>query len=59
MEQTTTPKTKGGARPNCGRKPLSDKKVQLYVFVRQSKIDKLGGKEATLKKLNKAIGNQL
>lgn len=49
--------TLGGARANCGRKPIADKKIQLYVFVRQSKIDKLGGKEATLFKLNKAIGN--
>ena len=59
MEQTTQSKGKGGARPNCGRKPLSDKKVQLYVFVRQSKIDKLGGKDAALRKLNKAIGNPI
>lgn len=36
----------GGRRSNSGRKPVADKKVQLYVFVHQSKIDKLDGKDA-------------
>jgi len=42
--------TRGGARPNCGRKPLQDKKQLLPIYIETSVINKLGGKkEAKLK----------
>ncbi len=30
-------------KSNRGRKPISDKKVQVSLYIRQSKIDKFGG----------------
>jgi hypothetical protein len=30
-------------KSNAGRKPISDKKVQVSLYIRQSKIDKFGG----------------
>jgi len=32
----------GGARANAGRKPVSDKKVTVTIYPRQSRIDKIG-----------------
>jgi hypothetical protein len=32
-------------KSNRGRKPISDKKVQVSLYIRQSKIDKFGGIE--------------
>jgi hypothetical protein len=46
---------RGGARPNAGRKPIKDKKMQLYVYVRQSKIDLHGGKDELKQKIHKLI----
>ncbi len=56
MYTETQPKTQGGARANCGRKPIADKKVQLYVFVRQSRLEKLGGKDEAKRLMNRALG---
>ena len=36
-------KTSGGKRKNAGRKPVSDKKIQVSFYIEQSKIDKMGG----------------
>lgn len=33
----------------AGRKPIADKKVVVTLFIRQSEIDKRGGKEALQK----------
>jgi len=30
-------------KSKAGRKPISDKKVQVSLYIRQSKIDKFGG----------------
>ncbi len=38
-------------KSNAGRKPISDKKVQVSLYIRQSKIDKFGG----IEKLKAAI----
>ena len=32
-------------KSRAGRKPISDKKVQVSLYIRQSKIDKFGGIE--------------
>jgi hypothetical protein len=32
-------------KSNAGRKPISDKKIQVSLYIRQSKIDKFGGIE--------------
>jgi hypothetical protein len=37
--------TRGGPRPNSGRKPVTDKKVPLTIYVRESTLNRLG-KEA-------------
>ena len=36
-------KKHGGNRKNSGRKPVSDKKGQVSLYIEQSKIKKLGG----------------
>lgn len=33
---------KGGKREGAGAKPISDKKVQMTIYVRESKVEKLG-----------------
>jgi hypothetical protein len=33
-------------KSNRGRKPISDKKVQVSLYIRQSRIDKFGGIDA-------------
>lgn len=37
--------THGGARQGSGRKPVSDPVIQLAVYVRTSRIKKMGGKK--------------
>jgi hypothetical protein len=32
-------------KSNAGRKPVSDKKIQVSLYIRQSKIEKFGGNE--------------
>jgi len=42
--KTTIKKDKrGGNRINSGRKPVSDKKKQVCIYIEQSIIDKVGG----------------
>ena len=41
----------GGKRKGAGRKPCSDKKIQIKVGVEQSKIDKAGGVKALQKEM--------
>lgn len=36
-------KTRGGARANSGRAKVEDKKVPLTLYIRQSRIDAMGG----------------
>lgn len=36
-------KRRGGPRANAGRKPVSDKKVALYLYVPESIINGYGG----------------
>mgnify|MGYP000883810488 CR=1 FL=1 len=40
-----TAKNKVVKKSKAGRKPISDKKVQVSLYIRQSKIDKFGGIE--------------
>jgi hypothetical protein len=44
-------KTSGGKRKNAGRKPVSDKKVQVAFYIEGSKIEKLGGLDAFKEKI--------
>lgn len=39
-------KTRGGKRPNAGRKTVPDKKVSLFIYVPGSYIEALGDTEA-------------
>lgn len=34
---------RGGKRPGAGRKPSTDKKIKVDLYIRQSKIDSVGG----------------
>jgi hypothetical protein len=43
--------THGGKRKTSGRKPVSDKKVQVSFYIEQSKIQKLGGLDAFKEKI--------
>lgn len=47
--------TWGGPRSNAGRKKILDKKKQVYLFLRQSEIDYLGGLESVQKIMGEAI----
>jgi len=55
MSESPKKSNKGGKRSNCGRKPVADKKVQLWLFIRQSVIEKHGGKELLRAKLLQQI----
>lgn len=46
----------GGKRANAGRKKLKDKKRQLSMYVRESKIEEYGGEDPILKHLYKSVG---
>lgn len=48
MEQT---KTRGGARINAGRKKSANPKSPLAIYVENSIIERMGGKEEAKKKL--------
>lgn len=47
-------------KAKSGRKalPKSDKKIQLYLYVEQGKVDKLGGKEAVHEMLYQYINKK-
>ena len=47
--------TRGGKRKNSGRKPVSDKKVQVSLYVEESKIKKHGGADALKAKIYKYV----
>lgn len=40
-------KTHGGKRSNAGRKPLTDKKVRVTLWVNESIVNSKGGLEVT------------
>jgi hypothetical protein len=40
----------------AGRKPVEDKKVVVNLFIRQSELDKSGGKEAVQKSCYEFLG---
>ncbi len=48
-------KKHGGKRSNSGRKPVSDKKIQVSFYIEGSKIKKLGGLDAFKEKVIKYI----
>lgn len=50
-EKKEKKENRGGARANCGRKPIEDKKFPVTVFIQLSKIKKHGGKENLKEKL--------
>jgi hypothetical protein len=52
MKKETT-QGRGGARPNCGRKPIADKKQNVTVFIPASVIKKNGGIEKLKTKILK------
>jgi hypothetical protein len=37
----------GGVRKNAGRKKLTDKKKQVCMYLKESKIESIGGKKKT------------
>ena len=47
--------TRGGQRPNSGRKPVKDKAIQLTIYPRKSDIKKAGGIQAAKRKALAAI----
>lgn len=47
---------RGGARKGAGRKPESDKKQAIFIYIRGSVIKKNGGKKAVKRKLESALG---
>jgi len=53
--KTKKTKTRGGARPNAGRKPVQDKKTQISIYIRSSKIDLNGGPEKIKEKIYKLL----
>jgi flagellin-specific chaperone FliS len=58
MTNIKTTGKQGGKRSNCGRKAIADKKIQLYVFIKQSVIDANGGKdEAKIKMVNSLLNS--
>ena len=47
--------TRGGQRPNSGRKPIKDKKKQISIYPRESKIELIGGPEKIKEKIYKLL----
>jgi uncharacterized protein Veg len=43
-------------KSNAGRKPVEDKKVTVNLFIRQSELDKRGGKEEVQKSCYEFLG---
>lgn len=51
---------KGGKRTGAGRKPVTDKKIQLTIYVLTSQVEKLGReqiRQVCEKSINEAILN--
>lgn len=61
MENQSQPKksNRGGARPNAGRKPTNNRKLQISLYLEKSKINQLGGIESVKKSLNAFIDTEL
>lgn len=51
--------TRGGVRPNAGRKPTGNRKLQISLYLEKSKINQLGGIETIKKSLNAFIDSEL
>lgn len=49
------PSNWGGDRPNSGRHRTTDKRQQVYVGIKQSEIQRLGGKEQVQKIMLEAV----
>lgn len=52
----------GGARKNSGRLPVEDKKIQVYVFIPQSRVMLLGyeaARQIMIKAVEKAYLDKL
>ena len=47
--------THGGKRKTSGRKPVTDKKVQVSFYIKQSKIDSVGGIEKFKEKVQNYV----
>jgi hypothetical protein len=61
MQKPKQESSHGGKRPGAGRKPIEDKKKQIHISLRESEIEKLGGKENVkfiVNKLTKSILNK-
>ena len=54
---TVEKKKSGGARPGSGRKPTKDKVKPIYIGIRDSVIENLGGKEVIKKEAERYINN--
>ena len=54
MEQIKK-ENRGGARANCGRKPLLDKKIPITMYIPKSVIEKYGGTDRVKDKLIKLL----
>ena len=50
---------RGGARPNSGRKKLADKKTQLSLYIRTSRVDLNGGPAEIRRQIYKLIDKKL
>lgn len=55
MQEPKQESNHGGKRPGCGRKPIKDKKKQIHISLRESEIEKLGGKEVVKNRVAKMI----
>jgi len=51
--------TRGGKRKNAGRKPVSDKKVQVSFYIKKSIIDSVGGMDKFKEKVLRYIERYL
>ena len=55
MQEPKQESNHGGKRPGAGRKPIKDKKKQIHISLRESEIEKLGGKEVVKNRVTKMI----
>jgi|CXWK01.1.fsa_nt_gi hypothetical protein len=57
METNKNTQNQTKKKSPAGRKPIADKKVVVTLFIRQSEIDKRGGKEAVQKQCYDFLDN--
>ena len=55
MGQSKTQLKRGGKRLNSGRKPLTDKKHPVAIYIEESIINKAGGKEKIKSQIKKML----